>query len=312
MVSWVYKVLSKVLANRLKSHLSSIIGESQAAFIEGKQILDGVLIANEVIHWWKNSSKGGLILKIDFERAYDCVNRGFLLDLHAKMGFGEKWCAWIKECLASVSMSVLINGSASKEFNIQKGLRQGDPLSPFLFNIVVEGLNLLLERAREQNIIAGARIGSNGSNGVVVSHLQFADDTIIFCRNDGEELANIKRILRCFQLMSGLKINFSKSSLCGVKVSHQEVTSLAMVMGCKVDYLPIKYLGLPLGANPNRLKTWDPVVERMEKRLSVWRGRFNTTGGRLTLMNSSLNSLPIYFMSIFKMPVAIAKVLEKF
>ncbi|KAI8548067.1 hypothetical protein RHMOL_Rhmol07G0243600 [Rhododendron molle] len=111
--------------------------------------------------------------------------------------------------------------------------------------------------------------------------------------------------------MSGLKINFSKSLLCGVKVNHQEVTSLARVMGCKVDHLPIKYLGLPLGANPNRIRTWDPVVERMEKRLSVWRGRFNTSGERLTLLNSSLSSLPIYFMSLFKMPVAVAKVLEK-
>ncbi|XP_058181333.1 uncharacterized protein LOC131299773 [Rhododendron vialii] len=168
-----------------------------------------------------------------------------------------------------------------------------------------------LKRARELNIIVGARIGSNGANGIAVSHLQFADDTIIFCKNDREELANIKRILRCFQLKSGLKINFSKSSLCGIKVNHQIVTSLARIMGCKVDHLPIKYLGLSLGANPNRIKTWDPVVERMEKRLSVWRRRFNTTGGRLTLTNSSLSSLPIYFLSIFKMPVSVAKVIEK-
>lgn len=82
-------------------------------------------------------------------------------------------------------------------------------------------------------------------------------------------------------------------------------------MGCKVGHLPIKYLGLSLGAYPNRIKTWDPVVGRMEKRLSVWRRRYNTTGGRLTLMNSSLSSLPIYYMSIFKMLVSIAKVLEK-
>ncbi|XP_058222941.1 uncharacterized protein LOC131332660 [Rhododendron vialii] len=216
---WVYKVLAKVLANRLKCHLPPLIGESQAAFIKGKQILDGVLIANEVIHRWKNSFQGGLILKIDFEKAYDCVNWGFLLDLSTKLGFGEKWAQH------------------------------------------------LLERARDLNIIKGARVGLNGAIGILVSHLQFADDTIIFCNNDREELANIKRILRCFQLMSGLKINYSKSSLCGIKVSHQDVTSLAMIMGCKIDHLPIKYLGLPLEANPKRIKTWDPVVERMEKRL---------------------------------------------
>ncbi|XP_058185636.1 uncharacterized protein LOC131302861 [Rhododendron vialii] len=133
----------------------------------------GVLIANEAIHCWKNRSQGGLILKIDFEKAYDCVNWGFLLDILAKMGFGEKWCGWIKECVSTVSMSVLINGSPSKEFRIER------------------------------------------------------DDTVLFCNNDLEELSNIKRILRCFQLMSGLRINFSKSSLCGIKIPHQDVVALA-------------------------------------------------------------------------------------
>ncbi|XP_058185686.1 uncharacterized protein LOC131302911 [Rhododendron vialii] len=82
-------------------------------------------------------------------------------------------------------------------------------------------------------------------------------------------------------------------------------------MGCKVDHLPIKYLGLPLGANPKRLKTWDPVVEKIERRLSVWRGRYNSSGGKLTLINSSLVNQPIYFMSIFKMLASVAKMLEK-
>ncbi|XP_058211464.1 uncharacterized protein LOC131323632 [Rhododendron vialii] len=307
MVGCVYKLMSKVLANRIKAHLPLVIGESQAAFIGGKQILDGVLVANEVIHSWKTRNIGGLILKIDFERAYDCVNWEFLLDLLSKLGFRVNWCRWIKECCSSVSMSVLINGSASKEFTTQKGLRQGDPLSPFLFNIVVEALNIMLERARARNIIKRVKVGANG---VVVSHLQFANDTILFCNNDREELANIKRILRCFQLMSGLKINFSKSSLCGVNIPQVDVSSLAQVMGCKIESLPIKYLGLPLGANSRRTKTWKPVLEKMEKRLNVWTRRTNSTGGRLTLINSSFSNLPTYFMSIFKIPVAVVKVIK--
>lgn len=146
---------------------------------------------------------------------------------------------------------------------------------------------------------------------MVVSHLQFADDTVLFCNNDKEEMMNIKRILRCFQLMSGLKINFSKSSLSGIKIPRQEVVTLAQIMGCKVENFPIKYLGLPLGANPNRISTWEPVIERMERRLSIWRGRQNLTGGKLTLINSSLANLPIYFMSLFRMPLAVAKRIEK-
>lgn len=126
----------------------------------------------------------------------------------------------------------------------------------------MKALNILLERARELNIIKGTKIETNG---VILSHLQFADDTILFYNNDRVEMANIKRILRCFQLMSGLKINFSKSSLCGVKICHQDVHDLAQVMGCKVETLPIKYLGLPLGGNPKRIKTWEPVLDGMGK-----------------------------------------------
>ncbi|XP_058181191.1 uncharacterized protein LOC131299625 [Rhododendron vialii] len=110
---------------------------------------------------------------------------------------------------------------------------------------------------------------------------------------------------------TGLRINFSKSSLCGVNVPFEAITSLACTMGCKVENLPIKYLGLPLGANPGRIKTWDPVFERTEKVLSVWRTHCISTGGRITLINSNIANVPIYFMSLFKMPLAVARKLEK-
>lgn len=160
----------------------------------------------------------------------------------------------------------------------------------------------------ENNIIKDTKLGVNG---VPLSHLQFTDDTIIFCNNDVEEMGNIKRILRCFQLMSGLKINYSKSSLCGINVRQEDVTSLAQIMGCKSEGLPIKYLGLPLGANPNRIKTWDPVVEKTQSRLNKWNGRFISTRGRLTLMNSNTGNLLVYYMSLFKMSGAVAKKLEQ-
>lgn len=110
----------------------------------------------------------------------------------------------------------------------------------------------MLERAKEKNIIKGVVMGRNG---LVLYHLQFVNDKILFCNNDKDEMCNIKRILRIFQLVSCLKINFSKSSLCGINVGHQDVISLAQVMGCKVETLQIKYLGLPLGANPRNIKT---------------------------------------------------------
>lgn len=106
--------------------------------MSGRQILDGVLIANEVIDRMKTSRKGGVVLKVDFEKAYDCVNWSFLRYILHRMGFGDLWISWIMECVSSASTSILVNGSPTKEFRLKQGLRQGDPLSLFLFNMVVE------------------------------------------------------------------------------------------------------------------------------------------------------------------------------
>ncbi|XP_028065507.1 uncharacterized protein LOC114268521 [Camellia sinensis] len=179
LVSSVYKVLAKVLCTRLRQVLPKLIGEVQTAFLGGRCILDGVLIANEVVDWWRKSKKKGIILKSDFEKVYDSVNWEFLSSMMANFGFCEKWVGWIKSCISTSRISVLVNRSPTTEFSSQKGLRQGDFLSPFLFNIVAEGLNLLLDKAKEKWLIRGASVGPKE---LKISHLQFADDTIIFCK----------------------------------------------------------------------------------------------------------------------------------
>lgn len=135
-----------------------------------------------------------------------------------------------------------MNGSPTSEFNPSKGLQQGDPLSHFLFNLVVEGLNMLMLRARSSGLLRGAVVGHDAT----ISHLQFAGDTIIFCEADMEVIMVVKRILRCFELVSGLKINFHKSFVCGIGVSEQELDEFASRLNCRYQKLPLSYLGLPL------------------------------------------------------------------
>lgn len=118
--------------------------------------------------WWKQSHTKGLILKLDFEKTYDSVNWDFLLSMPMNMGFGREWVSWMKECISSAGVSILVNGSPTPQFTPEKGLRQGDPLSPFLFNIVTEGLNVLLTRAKDMGLIRGIKVGSGV---VVLSHL---------------------------------------------------------------------------------------------------------------------------------------------
>ncbi|XP_076912829.1 uncharacterized protein LOC143571228 [Bidens hawaiensis] len=126
-----------------------LIYKSQSAFLKDRFILDGPLIVSELVDWLKKNNKKAFLLKIDFEKAYDNVNWNFLINIMLQMGFPNHWCLWVKEILDSARSAVLVNGSPTFEFKCEKGLRQGDPLSPFLFLIVMETLSWMLSKARE-------------------------------------------------------------------------------------------------------------------------------------------------------------------
>jgi hypothetical protein len=149
---------------------------------------------------------------VDFEKAYDSVDWNFLDDMLHRFGFGEKWIRWIRACVFAGNLSILVNGSPTKEFNIQRGLKQGDPLAPFLFLLMAEGFGGVMKNAVEQNLFKGFSIGGDG---VSISHLQYADDTLCIGEALVQNLWTIKSILRGFHLASGLKVNFGKSCLYG-------------------------------------------------------------------------------------------------
>jgi hypothetical protein len=161
LVESLYKVLAKVLANRLKRVINSVIGSTQMAFVKDRQITDSFVIAEEMIHQWKKRGKGGVLVKLDFEKAYDSVDHNFLLEVMNKMGFGLRWQDWIRWCIASTSMSVLVNGSPTFQFSIGRGLGQGDPLSPFLFNLVVEVLSVMMLKEKSLDLIRGVGFGND-------------------------------------------------------------------------------------------------------------------------------------------------------
>ncbi|XP_016170077.1 uncharacterized protein LOC107612834 [Arachis ipaensis] len=146
-----------------------------------------------------------------------------------------------------------------------------------------------------------------GKDNIELSHLQFADDTILFCPPEEEIVRNYKRILRCFEVMSGLSINFEKFSLIPVNCSQKWVDRMCGLLGYQAAALPVKYLGINLGANPRLVKTWKPVIDKVEEKLSLWKAKILSKAGKLVLIKSVINSLPIYYLSLYKMPVAVAK-----
>ena len=192
----------------------------------------------------------GILCKLDIEKAYDHIRWDFILQMLERMGFGSKWIRWINWCISTASFSVMFNGSPTGFFRSSRGLRQGDPLSPYLFVIGMEVLSCLLKRAVEDNFISGCRLGDRDGGELVISHLLYTDDTIIFREAKSEQLMCLRWNLMWFEAFSGLKINLNKSEIIPLgRVDNVE--SFAAKLGYGVGSLPIMYLGLPLGA-PHR------------------------------------------------------------
>ncbi|GKV26314.1 hypothetical protein SLEP1_g35645 [Rubroshorea leprosula] len=296
MVGCLYKILAKILSNRLKKVIGKIINSSQSAFLEGRQLVDGVLALNELVHYLKMKKKKGLLFKADFEKAFDSVNWNYLDSMHFNMGFGDKWRSWMKECLSSASFSILVNGSPTPEFKMQRGLRQGDPLSPYLFLIVAEGLHALLYEAERKNLLEGVDINENLS----ISHLQFADDTVLIRDASLKSIRAFKFLLRWFEIVSGLKINFGKSILYGINTEERWLSMATSTLNSKHGNMPFIYLGLPIGDDPHKISFWNPVVEKFQSKLAAWKGRLLSFRGHVTLLTSVLSALPLFYFSLCK------------
>jgi len=182
------------------------------------------------------------------------------------MSFATLWRKWIKECVGTATASVLVNGSPTDEFHLERGLRQGDPLSPFLFLLAAEGLNVMMKALVETQTFTGYRVG--GANSVVLSPLQFADDTLLIGEKSWANVRAMRVGLLLSEAMLGLKVNFHKSSLVGVNINASWLSEAASVLGCKVGKISFLYLGLPIGGDLCRLLFWELVVNRIKSRLS--------------------------------------------
>ncbi|XP_028079407.1 uncharacterized protein LOC114281149 [Camellia sinensis] len=249
LIGSMYKLLAKVLLDKLKLIMPKIIGEVQSSFLGGRNILDGVLIPNEIVNGWRKSNSKGLVLKLGFEKAYDSINWEFLFSMLLNFGFGDNWVRWIRACVSSAKIFVLVNGSPTSKFSPQ--------------------------------------------------------------RAEWVEVVNIKRILGCFEILSGLKINYHKSVICGIGVDDGLLHEFANRLNCLHQKLPLKYLGMRLGANPGRKSTWKPILDKCMQKLASWKRRLLSFARRLTLIKYVMSSLPIYYLSLFKIPVGVAKEIEK-
>ena len=191
-----YKIISKVLCQRLKKVLPQRISETQSAFVAGRQITDNIMIAQEMFHALRTKPAGRvkrMVIKTDMSKAYDRMEWSFIEAVMRKMGFSEIWIGWIMRCITSVKYKVLMNGEPRGNIVPGRGLRQGDPLSPFIFILWTEALVSLLNHAENQGKITGMRVARASP---LVSHLLFADDSFFFCKAEFRKCEEVMKVDR--------------------------------------------------------------------------------------------------------------------
>jgi hypothetical protein len=250
----------------------------------------------------------GLLLKLDFEKAYDRVSWDFLQEILLRKGFSARVVHRLMQLVKGGQTAINVNGEIGPYFRNARGVRQGDPLSPILFDFIVDGLAAILARANLAGHIEGVvpHLIPGG-----VTHLQYADDTMVLIRPTGAGIANLKVILLCFENMSGLKINFDKSEVVVTGVPLELQHQVAHMLNCKRGEFPIKYLGLPISDKALRVADWNFLPEKIGHRVDPWQGLFLASAGRLELTNSCLSSLPQFAMSLYMLFDSTHKAMDK-
>ena len=307
-----YKLVSKVLANRLKAILPQIISENQSAFIPERLITDNVLVAFELMHYLDHKKSGldcFMAVKLDMSKVYDRVEWGFVEKVMMRLRFHDKWVGWILKCITTVTYSILINGEAHGTINPTRGLQEGDSLSSYLFLLCTEAFSALIIDANNKRSLTGISVCRGCPK---VTHLLFADDSLVFCRAEGQECTKMVEILNLYELASGQKINTDKSS---VTFSHNTALEVRQevfdILGPMQDSRQGKYLGLPAVIGKSKNQVFVEIKERVERKLSGWKEKMLSMGGKKILIKAVTQAIPTYTISCFLLPKGLCEDLER-
>lgn len=301
------KVLTKILANRLQLVITKLVHRNQYGFIKDRSIQDCLAWDFEYISLCHKSRKEMVILKLDFEKAFDKLEHAALLEILRHKGFGDKWIHWISMILGSGSSEVLLNGVPEKRFHCRRRVRQGDPLSPLLFVLVADLLQSIVNKACEGGIL---RLPLPNNCGPDFPIIQYTDDTVLIMEVCPRQLFFLKAMLNSFADSTGLHVNYHKSNIYPINVTDQKMEILANTFHCKIGSLPFTYLGLPLGLQRPKLGAFLPLIQKIEKRLAST-SIFLSQAGRLQMVNAVFSSLPTYYMCTLKLPKTVIRHIDR-
>jgi len=261
-----YKIISKILASRLKPHLPSLISENQGGFLPNRHITDSILLVQEAIHSSLSRKEKGFVLKLDLANAFDRVRHTYLFAVLHKMGFDPSFITMVKACITEPWISPLINGRPCAAFQSSRGLRQGCPLSPYLFILMAESLSQTLDCNRRIGLITGIKIEQGTKN---INHSQFADDTLLIGGASITIARRFKKILDQFMDYSGGKVNQIKSCIYGWNTPNHTIHSIASIFGvsCKLVWNHFSYLGMPVSLGPLKADTWNEILDKIKRKV---------------------------------------------
>ncbi|CAJ2663194.1 unnamed protein product [Trifolium pratense] len=309
MANFKFKIISKILADRLALVLPDLISKEQRGFVQGRQIKDCILLTSEAINMLHHKSYGGnLAIKIDIAKAFDTIDWSFLIKVSKVFGFNSIFCNWISTILHSARLSISINGKNEGYFECARGVRQGDPLSPLLFCLAEEVLSRGLTKLVNDGHLKLIK-GTRSSH--IPSHILYANDVMLFCKGTSVNINVLTEFFAKYAQISGQYVNPLKSTIFAGSMSQSRVNNIAYSLGFSIGLLPFIYLGVPIFKGKAKTCHFAPIFDKIKLKLAKWKASLLSYAGRVQLLKSVIQSMLIYSITIYSWPVSVIKDLEK-
>lgn len=299
----VYRLLMKLLANRIQPHIAKLISTNQSAFIKGRNIADNTILVREIIQSFESRSykEKAFMLKSDISKAFDTLRWDFLEKTMKEVNMPLHIIQLMLNCMKSSQITVLVNGAGSGFLKLTRGLRQGCPMSPYLYILAMEFLTKSIEKELQQGKIKGIKLASTAP---ILTYLMYADDLMLMGQADLQEVQSYVEILGRFGAKSGLMVNPEKSILWFSGRCDEECKEAVLhALKAKMADAGEKYLGAIIDTHKGvNDRTNDLLLEKFSGRFAGWRMNLLSHAGRLALIKSTLQSIPVYYMTISLLP----------
>ncbi|KAM0869563.1 hypothetical protein ACQ4PT_040591 [Festuca glaucescens] len=300
------KLFSKILANRLRPKMHSLVSTNQSAFIKGRNLHDNFMLVRQLARKINSRKEVGVLLKLDISRAFDSLSWSFLFEVLRHLGFPEIWLRWVAIALRSATTRVLVNGVPGRKIYHARGLRQGDPLSPQLFVLMMEVATCLIRKAVEEELFSP--IG----NCTPEQRLSiYADDVVLFVKPNSMDLMAVREILGIFGEASGLRVNYLKTMATMIRGTILDKEAVGQALHCNIVDFPIRYLGLHLALRPLTKAQWQPMLDAAMHIMPAWQRGMISRPGRLTLVKAVMTARPVHHLLVLEAPCWVLEELEK-